>query len=204
MPRQTFYNLPVEKKEVLVEAGEKEFSRVPLFEASIANIVKDAGIPRGSFYQYFDDKEDLYFYILKQYAAEKRIQLIALLEKHDGNIVEAISDLYIAILNRIEEDASRQFFQNVFLHLDFETERASLSNINHSVISEQYMEIKKLINTVELNIENDKELFHIVLIMLSMMIQNIVRKLAINLTREEVIMNFNTQIQLLKKGFKRN
>lgn len=204
MPRQTFYNLPVEKKEVLVEAGEKEFSRVPLFEASIANIVKDAGIPRGSFYQYFDDKEDLYFYILKQYATEKKIQLIALLEKHDGNIFEAITDLYLVILNRIEDDASRQFFQNVFLHLDFETERAFLSNINHSVISEQYMEIKKLINTADLNIENEKELFHIVQIMLSMMVQNIVRKFAVNLTREEVVMNFSTQIQLLKKGFKRN
>src|SRR5699024_5792518 len=110
MPKQTFYNLPVEKKEVLVEAGEKEFSRVPFFEASIANIVKEAGIPRGSFYQYFDDKEDLYFYILNQYAAEKRFQLITLLEKHDGNIFEAIADLCLVILNKIEDDTSRQFF----------------------------------------------------------------------------------------------
>src|SRR5690625_535360 len=102
MPRQTFYNLPTEKQEVLIEAGEKEFSRVPLFEASIANIVKEAGIPRGSFYQYFHDKEDFYFYILNQYADEKRKRFIRLLEKHDGNIFYAVSDLCEDLLIRID------------------------------------------------------------------------------------------------------
>lgn len=203
MPKQTFYNLPVEKKEVLVEAGEKEFSRVPLFEASIANIVKEAGIPRGSFYQYFNDKEDLYFYILKQYAAEKRLRLIALLKKHEGDVFEAVTELCLVILNTMNDEASQGYFQNVFLNLDFETERAFLSNINHSIISEQYVEIRKLIDTERLNIENDKELFHIVQILLSIMIQNIVRKFAVDLSREEVIRNFASQIQLLKKGFKR-
>ena len=42
--------------------NKKEFSRLPLKDASIANIIKDAEIPRGSFYQYFENKEDLYYY----------------------------------------------------------------------------------------------------------------------------------------------
>ncbi|WP_240452190.1 TetR/AcrR family transcriptional regulator [Virgibacillus sp. YIM 98842] len=61
MPKQTFFNLPEDKKTILLDAVEKEFSRVPLFEASVANMVQDAGIPRGSFYQYFDNKEDAFF-----------------------------------------------------------------------------------------------------------------------------------------------
>ena len=59
MPKQTFFHLPEEKKKRLLEAARVEFSRVPLKDSSIANIVKIAEIPRGSFYQYFESKEDL-------------------------------------------------------------------------------------------------------------------------------------------------
>ena len=53
--------MPEEKQQRLLDA-QIEFSRHSLQEASIANIVKLAEIPRGSFYQYFENKEDLYFY----------------------------------------------------------------------------------------------------------------------------------------------
>lgn len=204
MPRQTFYNLPIEKQEVLIEAGEKEFSRVPLFEASIANIVKEAGIPRGSFYQYFHDKEDFYFYILNQYADEKRKRFIRLLEKHDGNIFYAVSDLCEDLLIRIDMTNDKQFFKNMFLHLDFETERAFLSDMNYSLLSEQYKEVRDLVDTTMLNAENDEELFHMIQMLLSMMLGNIARKYAVDIPNEKVLHNFTTQINLMKKGFKAN
>ena len=75
MPKQTFINLPNDKKETLINAAMKEFSRAPLFEASISNIVKEAGIPRGSFYQYFEDKEDLYYFLLDEYSQRLRKDL---------------------------------------------------------------------------------------------------------------------------------
>jgi len=53
MPTNTFFHLPEEKQQRLLDAAQIEFSRHSLQEASIANIVKLAGIPRGSFYQYF-------------------------------------------------------------------------------------------------------------------------------------------------------
>lgn len=59
MPKETFFKLAEEKKEKIINAAKKEFKRVPLEQASIKNIVEDAGIARGSFYQYFDSKEDL-------------------------------------------------------------------------------------------------------------------------------------------------
>ena len=62
VPKPTFLNLSKEKQELLITAAKKEFSRVPLNGASISNIIKDAGIPRGSFYQYFEDKEDIFFF----------------------------------------------------------------------------------------------------------------------------------------------
>ena len=44
MPTRTFLNLPKEKRLRVLRAAKKEFSRVPLEKAVIANIVKDADI----------------------------------------------------------------------------------------------------------------------------------------------------------------
>lgn len=65
MPSQTFYNLPKDKQEKIIDASKKEFSKNNFYDASINKIIKDAGISRGSFYQYFENKEDLFVYILK-------------------------------------------------------------------------------------------------------------------------------------------
>ena len=51
MPKQTFLNLPKDKKQKILEAAKNEFSRVSVTEASINNIVTEANIARGSFYQ---------------------------------------------------------------------------------------------------------------------------------------------------------
>lgn len=64
MPTSTFFHLPKEKRERLVEAAWAEFTRVPFAEVSINKIIFRARIPRGSFYQYFDDKHDLFGYLL--------------------------------------------------------------------------------------------------------------------------------------------
>ena len=59
MPTERFLRLPKEKIEAIRIAAAKEFMRVPLEEASINRIVHDADISRGSFYTYFEDKQDL-------------------------------------------------------------------------------------------------------------------------------------------------
>ena len=65
MPSQTFFNLPVEKREVLIDIALDEFSSHDYSSASVSRLVRKAGIAKGSFYQYFEDKKDLYVYLLK-------------------------------------------------------------------------------------------------------------------------------------------
>ena len=59
MPKETFVKLTEEKKDKIIKPAKKEFARVPFEQTSIKNIVEDADIARGSFYQYFESKEDL-------------------------------------------------------------------------------------------------------------------------------------------------
>lgn len=73
MPNQTFFNLPDEKRERIIDAAMQEFARYSFDQASIARIIDIAGIPRGSFYQYFENLKDLYKYVFNL-AAERKIQ----------------------------------------------------------------------------------------------------------------------------------
>jgi TetR/AcrR family transcriptional regulator len=64
MPHQTFFNLPDEKREQITQIAIDEFADNDFEAVSISRIVARAGIAKGSFYQYFSGKEDLYGYLL--------------------------------------------------------------------------------------------------------------------------------------------
>lgn len=59
MIKRTFYNLPPEKREKIIDVTKKEFSKGNKKKITINSVIEKAGISRGSFYQYFDDKLDL-------------------------------------------------------------------------------------------------------------------------------------------------
>src|ERR1044071_4548779 len=65
MPKQTFFNLPSEKREIIMNAAIEEFADYGLENASTNRIVKNSGIAKGSFYQYFEDKQDVFMHMLE-------------------------------------------------------------------------------------------------------------------------------------------
>jgi AcrR family transcriptional regulator len=66
MPKQTFLNLPEEKRETIMNAAIEEFAEYGLENASTNRIVKNSGIAKGSFYQYFEDKQDVFTHMLAE------------------------------------------------------------------------------------------------------------------------------------------
>ena len=64
MPTSTFFRLPEEKRQRLLDAAWGEFTQVRYTDVSINKIIQGAHIPRGSFYQYFTDKDELFAYLL--------------------------------------------------------------------------------------------------------------------------------------------
>jgi AcrR family transcriptional regulator len=76
IPKETFFNLPLEKRERIIEAAIDEFSRNDYREARINEIVRLSSIPKGSFYQYFEDKKDLFRYVI-DLLYEKKMKVIS-------------------------------------------------------------------------------------------------------------------------------
>ncbi len=72
MPKETFFNLPEAKRDAITDVAIAEFADHPFAAVSISRIVARAGIAKGSFYQYFEDKEDLYNYLLELVMEKKK------------------------------------------------------------------------------------------------------------------------------------
>jgi AcrR family transcriptional regulator len=71
MPKQTFFNLPDEKRKTIINAAVDEFMEYGLESASTNRIVANSGISKGSFYQYFEDKQDVFMYLITVLGAGK-------------------------------------------------------------------------------------------------------------------------------------
>lgn len=200
MPKATFFNLPEKKRQSLISAMEIEFSRVPVYEASIANIVKTAEISRGSFYQYFEDKEDAYFYILQEQANRRNKQIILQLQNHQGNLFEAITAFYYDLLIELPDDKEHNFFRNALLNFTHQIETIFNELIESHVKAGGIKEIAKLINKDILNVDTDKDLTHVIHIISAVAFRNFVEKFTKELSDEEAIENFKAEMNLLKKG----
>lgn len=201
LPKQTFFNLPDEKRQILIQAAKTEFSRVSLYEASIANIVKEAEIPRGSFYQYFKDKDDLYFYLLEKQGEDQWQKFFEILQNNNGDYFISLIKLYEIILINTDDYEERNFYRNVFLNMNYKTEETFNHNVNHEKFREKFNQIKTVIQTDTLNISTEEDLFHIIQITTTLMFQNIIMKFAHKLTNKEAFKNYQEQLALLKKGF---
>ena len=89
MPTETFLRLPEEKRTRLVEAAWEEFLRVPFEEASINKIVLKARVPRGSFYQYFADKKEAFFYLIGDMMQYLLAEYGKVLQENGGDMFRA-------------------------------------------------------------------------------------------------------------------
>ncbi|AYW45790.1 TetR family transcriptional regulator [Tetragenococcus koreensis] len=119
MPYETFFNLPDEKQKRILEAAKKEFSQSALKDASIADIVKDAEISRGSFYQYFADIEDLYLYYFHTLGKDNHKQLLLNLRQHQGDLFATFDDFFSHWILEIFKGENVLFYKNLFTSMDY-------------------------------------------------------------------------------------
>jgi AcrR family transcriptional regulator len=95
MPSSTWHRLAPVKQLAVSRAAEAEFGARGYSGASLNVICRRAGISKGSLFQYFIDKADLYVFVAEQVSARVRLTMEAhverLLEGRDA--IDAIDDL---------------------------------------------------------------------------------------------------------------
>lgn len=102
MPTERFYRLSEAKQRAIYEAARKEFARVPYEKASINQIVKNADISRGSFYTYFEDKEDAMKYVMEENYTQMRSVCEDALEKNGGEYLGMLKTLFEYFVEKMQ------------------------------------------------------------------------------------------------------
>lgn len=200
MPKQTFFNLKEDKKEKIEKALIKEFSRNSFEKASISNIILEANIPRGSFYQYFEDKEDAIYYIIDKYLEKEKNKIYQYLLKNKGDIFETAVNIYEDMAKITERDENERLFKNIL-------QEVKKNNINIFGECKEMLRskrtIEKMINKEELKIENDDDLQYFLRI-LNAIVRAISMEVVLKkITFEEGKQRLIREIEILKKGMKK-
>lgn len=114
MPTQTFFNLSEDKRQNLIQCAFEEFSKKPYEEASINAIIQTAEIPRGSFYQYFEDKDDLYYFLHGIRRRKEFSQLKQNAVDNSGDIFESLAEFYRFCYFKYSNKEVHNFYQYFF------------------------------------------------------------------------------------------
>ncbi|WP_416876464.1 TetR/AcrR family transcriptional regulator, partial [Kitasatospora sp. SC0581] len=195
--------LPKEKQDTLIQAAKKEFSRAPLHESSVANIVQEACIPRGSFYQYFEDKEDLFYYLLRLLSRKSKEQFISTLRKKGGDLFAAFTEVFQFAVQDIRNEENANFFKNAFSNMNYKTENTLAENFFEEDLKKQDLALLRSVNTKKLNIRDERDLQDMITILEAVTFHNLVQAFAGELTAEEALGQYLAQMELLKKGLYR-
>ena len=166
MPSNTFLDLPEDKQTRLMDAASWEFSAKPFNEVSINKIIQDAGIPRGSFYMYFQDKEDLFRYLVHGYVEQLLMVLEELLLRERGDIFAALRLLFDYVWEKREEQAlGGMGAMSAIISRNGGMQRGALLDLLDS--GQALKRLRQSVNPELLDLRREEDLDHMLAVLLS-------------------------------------
>lgn len=116
MPKETFFNLNEEKQEKVVRSAISEFLKHGFEKGNIGDIAKSAGVAKGSMYQYFENKRELFMYSVRWAINQLVKKSNEYIVPKEVNIFEYFLQSSLQILQHFKEERELAIFvQDVFL-----------------------------------------------------------------------------------------
>lgn len=199
MIKQTFYNLPKTKRERIYQAIKTEFDRVPLDKISINSIIKEANISRGSFYQYFDDKGDLYDIFADRVMDSIKECFTNTLVKYKGDLFATMEEVmslhFIKVSQPKAKSQMQKFVPGVSVNAKSILDRICERSITY------FNELTPNIDTRKFSFDNSPEDIRILFEMLMSISKNaIFYVLFMDIDTDEAIKIFNKKLKIVKNG----
>lgn len=204
MPTQRFFNLKEEKRHAIMKAAVHEFSRVPYSAASINQIIKEADISRGSFYTYFEDKDDLMSYLVGGFREMCRERVYAQLEALGGDLFETACALVDQAMRVGKSCRGAELYRNALTDLNMVSQNQLFGMKAFLYDDEVYRGfISGLFGRIDRGrfpIESEEELACLVEMMLVMIVKTISMFYMGVADRDRLMEVTRRQIYILKNG----
>lgn len=174
MPSRTFFGLSAGKQRKIIQAARTVFAAAPYTEVTIADIVNLAEIPRGSFYQYFTDKEDLYLYLLKTFMDDFQAKFLSNLVSLDGDLFATFRLSLQQTTAFLATSPDRGLLRNLFMRIDyhdfqkFSQRQPHQPPHPHHLLSKWSAEVERQTDFTKLRIDPDQ--FYLLFRMLLMIL----------------------------------
>ncbi len=196
MPTESFYKLDSGKRQKIVDAMKKEFSRVPFHEASVNRIVENAGISKGSFWVYFKSKEEAIEYLIESHLEKERKKSKEIFLKNKGDLFQSYLQIFDYLakckVNRVEKD----LMANVFKNLIANDEKCLQKEPGEYLIKET----KNIVDITNLDIIDDDDLIDFMKLLNYAMRINLLDIMTKKVTLQHARNRFLRELEILKKG----
>ena len=199
MPKITFFNLNIEKREKIKKAIINEFSKHTIAKASISNIVEEAQIPRGSFYQYFEDKEDALKYIIDEFIKIEKEEIKNSLKINNGDIFKTSIYIFKYVSKKSYNDTEMMLCHNIIQKLKEENVNI-FEGINCKSMYQANKDNGNIINTNILKINNEEDLKYMMKILTVVIRASIIDVITKKKSEEKAQEELQKQIEILKHG----
>lgn len=199
MPSQTFLNLAEEKKQRIFNAIYAELKRVPFPEMSINQVIKNAGIPRGSFYQYFDNKDDAFDYFVTECSQKTKECIMKRVTTARGDIFDVAGTIFEEVVKASEEQFRFEMINHIMPYIDVR-KIDPFSNYVAHMEQKQKLEAYSSLGIGNLNIKNEQELMDIVGIIEAIFQSLIPKILSCKDKKEDIISDFNRKLNIIRKA----
>lgn len=199
MPSSRFLKLPEEKRSKILQAVRAELAEFPVNELSINRIIRSADISRGSFYQYFEDKEDLLEYVFSDFKQAVIHEIMQSLQRNQGDMFEVGIDILQKIIAVGSRDENRRIFVNVFSYIRVAQDSFQKALANEEALVESFL---GYIDRSRLRFKSDDEIREIMKLGLAVFKDSVCRCFA-DIDNASVIMdNFRLRMEILKYGIR--
>lgn len=153
----------------------------------------------GSFYQYFESKEDLLEYILKKHTDEMEEKIEKTLLENNGDIFALFISMYDYMIKECVNKGEEEFYKKIFENIKTSEESLFSSNIEKYKPPHDIERYINLINTSNLNIKEKDDIKTISRILFAITKKAIVFNFKYE-SKEKAKKEFLKELEFLKYG----
>ena len=197
----SFYNLKDKKKDAILYAIFSCLRKTSYDNLSVNDIVLEADISRGSFYNYFIDKNDAIVTLVESKLKKYSDRYVEAIKASEYNLFEGTKKLYYEIKDILEDEINITFMRNMKFFMEIASQ--ALHSENHKKNIKEFVDwLVENTNEGKTILKEYNRMRNIIDLLLTLIMESIFIQMQFKDDKEVTTKNFNFKLDIIKNGIK--